>query len=97
MLSSQSTNLDIKGKSATITWIKAAAVLSVVFYHSVEQYISMLSSPNIVVYTLSILLKAMGVPIFFFIPGFLCHKQSITGYYKKRLSRLLSRFCSFQD
>ena len=78
-----------------IDYIKAVAVIMVIVHHCLSYYdttyheLSQLERLSIV------LLHTSHVPIFCMVAGYLCHKQPIVSFYKKKVFRILIPFVFF--
>ncbi|MBQ9032229.1 MAG: acyltransferase [Parasporobacterium sp.] len=73
-----------------IDYLKAFAIILVVFYHALFQLkLSYSSMPYL---CLTITLEAVHVPLFLLIAGYLCHRQPIRTFYYKKFRRILIPF-----
>jgi len=73
-----------------IDYLKAFAILLVVFYHAI--YEAKLFLGNMTFICLNIGLEHVHVPLFILIAGFLCHKQDLRSFYIKKIKRILIPF-----
>lgn len=79
--------------SKSIDHLKAFAIVLVVFYHA--RFLLDLSYTDLPAICLTIALRNIHVPLFILIAGFLCHKQDIRSFFRKKLFRILIPFFFF--
>jgi len=77
----------------TIDYLKAFAIILVVFYHALIQVDISYSTLEYACVTLA--LKNVHVPLFILLAGFLCHKQDLKRFYRKKAQRILIPFLFF--
>lgn len=96
---SQPDNLSInkvKQDNATIHFLKAFAIIVVVFAHSLVWYSTNFGYEDNYFYKLAIsILSVTHIPIFFAISGFLSHEQKIGNYIVKKVFRIIIPFIFF--
>ena len=80
--------------SANLDYLKAFAAFLVVLGHGISYYASRYSLP-IFAGIAEDLIYQVHVPLFFTISGFLCHRQPLRAYYKKKILRVLVPFWFF--
>ncbi len=83
-----------KKDSVIISYLKAMAIFLVILGHCFSYY----SRTHELSAALDLMVKLIyhvHVPTFFVIAGFLCHKQKVSAFYKKKLIRLLIPFWFF--
>ena len=78
------------GTKKEIDYLKAFAIFLVVFYHAV--FTARLFDGNMFFMCLQIALRLVHVPLFIMIAGYLCHKQDILQFYRKKADRILIPF-----
>ena len=79
-----------KRTSANLDYLKAFAAFLVVLGHGISYYAYRYSLP-IFAGIAEDLIYQVHVPLFFTISGFLCHRQPLRAYYRKRFSACSSR------
>lgn len=77
----------------TIDYLKAFAIILVVFYHALIQVGISYSTLEYACVTLA--MKNVHVPLFILIAGYLCHKQDVKAFYLKKVQRILIPFLFF--
>ena len=75
--------------------LKTVACILVVLGHSFSYYDEHVQALPLLWQTVSILVYSVHVPLFFTIAGYLCHRQPLAGYAKKKLFRLMIPFLTF--
>ena len=76
-----------------LDYLKAYAIIMVVLGHSVHYYgIVNLNSIEILLYSI---VTTVHVPLFFVCSGYLCKKQPLNTYYKKKIFRIIIPFITF--
>lgn len=76
-----------------IDYLKAIAIIMVVVGHSVNYYgMDKLNGIEKLLYSI---MTTVHVPLFFWCSGYLCHKQPLLGYYKKKFFRIIIPFIIF--
>ena len=80
--------------SANLDYLKAFAAFLVVLGHGISYYAYRYSLP-IFAGIAEDLIYQVHVPLFFTISGFLCHRQPLRAYYKKKILRVLVPFWFF--
>lgn len=80
--------------SEIITYLKGIAIFLVVFDHCFSYY-SRIYELTVGLNTLLVMVRYVHMPLFFVISGFLCHKQNVLDFYKKKLTRVLVPFVFF--
>lgn len=86
-------SLDSRTRS-NLNYLKAFAAFLVIFGHGLTYYICY-GNPTEAVSVLEHLVYQVHVPLFFVISGFLCHRQPVLPYYKKKVLRVLVPFWFF--
>ena len=76
-----------------IDYLKAFAIILVVFYHALIQVDISYSTLEYACVTLA--MKNVHVPLFILIAGYLCHKQGVKAFYRKKVERILIPFLFF--
>ena len=79
----------------TIDYLKAFAIILVILGHSLSFYANNISSLPNGMKVFSSLVYAVHVPLFFFMAGYLCHKQNVKRFYKKKFMRIIVPFITF--
>ena len=75
--------------------LKAIACILVVLGHAFSYYDERVQVLPLFWKTVSILVYAVHVPLFFTIAGYLCHRQPLAAYAKKKVFRVLIPFLTF--
>ncbi len=83
-----------KKDSVIISYLKAMAIFLVILGHSFSYY-ERTHELSAALGLIVRLIYSVHVPTFFVIAGFLCHKQKISTFYKKKLFRILIPFWFF--
>jgi len=83
-----------KKDSTMISYLKAMAVFLVILGHCFSYY-SRTHELSTALRLIVKLINYVHVPTFFILSGFLCHKQKVSFYYKKKLFRILIPFWFF--
>lgn len=83
-----------KRTSASLDYLKAFAAFLVVLGHSISYYAYQHPLP-LFAGIAEDLIYQVHVPLFFTISGFLCHRQPLRPYYKKKVLRVLVPFWFF--
>ena len=77
----------------SIDHLKAFAIILVVFYHAMFQVEASYSSLANTCVTIA--LRDIHVPLFILIAGYLCHRQDVRGFFRKKARRILIPFLFF--
>lgn len=83
-----------KKEAIIINYLKGIAIFLVIFDH-VFSYYSTTNELSNFMNTLLDMIRYVHVPLFFVLAGFVCHKQQISTYYKKKITRVLIPFYFF--
>ena len=81
-------------RSSRLDYLKAAAAVLVVLGHALT-YINNTASLEGFWKALESLIYAVHVPLFFAVAGYLCHRQPLGSFYKKKLLRIFVPFLTF--
>lgn len=84
--------MDSLKKKQNITYLKAFAIIMVVFYHAVCDILCAFNPEDLVAAEAKSVMENVHVPLFFLIAGYLCHKQDIRNFCKKKIQRILIPF-----
>lgn len=79
-------------KKRNITYLKAFAIIMVVFYHAVCDILCASNPNDMFAAGTKSVMENVHVPLFFLIAGYLCHKQNVRNFYKKKIQRILIPF-----
>lgn len=75
-----------------ITYLKAFAIIMVVLYHAVCDILCASNPEDMFAAGIKTVMENVHVPLFFLIAGYLCHKQNVKIFYKKKIQRILIPF-----
>lgn len=85
----------ITNKEDYIDYLKAFSIILVIVGHALSFY-SKTYQPLLREWRiLELLIYSVHVPLFFAIAGFLCHRQKVLPFYKKKIFRILIPFITF--
>ena len=93
MVLEQSSGQNLDQHHKRIDYLKAFAIILVVFYHALIQVDISYSTLEYACVTLA--MKNVHVPLFILIAGYLCHHQDIKQFYWKKVQRILIPFLFF--
>lgn len=85
--------MQLTKKQSYIDYLKAIAAIFVVIHHALSY--AKIQNANFVIEALYTLIVCTHVPLFLCIAGYLCHKQPLGPYFKKKALRLLIPFVVF--
>ena len=75
-----------------INYLKAVAIIMVVFYHAICDILCTPNANDLVAAEVKAVMENVHVPLFFLIAGYLCHKQNVISFYRKKVQRILIPF-----
>ena len=84
-----------KKQNETINYLRAVAMLLVIFYHGLGYAIGFVGEKGKVYDGIATVISAVNVPLFLMIAGYLSRPQNVREYYKKRIFRILIPFFVF--
>lgn len=82
-------------KKDYIDYLKAFAIIMVVSVHAFTYYSGHHGPLSTIWKNIWILMRTVCVPLFFAVAGFLCHKQKVLPFYRKKVFRILLPFLTF--
>ena len=82
-------------RNSGLDYLKAVAAILVVLGHAVTYYESSIGGMGGFWKILNCIIYAVHVPLFFAAAGYLCHRQPVGEFYKKKLVRILIPFITF--
>ncbi len=83
---------DSLSQKKNINYLKAFAIIMVVFYHAVCDILCASNPDDLFAAGGKTVMENVHVPLFFLIAGYLCHKQNIKNFYIKKIQRILIPF-----
>lgn len=84
-----------QNRNLRLDTLKAVACILVVLGHAFSYYDEHVQPLSLLWKTMSVLIYAVHVPLFFTIAGYLCHRQPLAAYARKKAFRVLVPFLTF--